>query len=525
MIRFGIKSFLPNNMKPTYFALAALLTASAAHAAFDTTQVAGGKLRGVIQNGIASFKGIPFAAPPVGDLRWRAPQPPAAWQGVRAADHFEHDCMQRKSGAFGPWSAEFIAKDAMEGGSSEDCLYLNVWTGAAKPSEKRPVFVWIYGGGFNSGGASVPVYDGEGLASKGLVVVVINYRVGIFGFMAHPELTKESGHNASGNYGLLDMVAALHWVKSNIGAFGGDASNVTIAGQSAGAFAVNYLVASPLTKGLFNRAIAESGGVFNSNQTLQQGEANGVAFQQKLGAANLKEMRAKSADVIQNGGGRGPIVDGYVISKSVADIFAAGEQNDVPAILGWNADDGTNFNTPPTPEAFRANATRMYGDRAEDFLKVFPSATQAETTESQRALSRIPTFAWQSHAWAEAQSKSAKSKVYLYFFNRTAPGTPEQTKYGAHHTGEVPYALNTLAKWDRPFEPADRKLADEMSSYWVNFAKTGNPNGKGLPAWPAYSPASPQSMEMSTDLRAIPTPDQARFGFFDAFYSSRRAQR
>jgi para-nitrobenzyl esterase len=370
------------------------------------------------------------------------------------------------------------------------------------------------------------VYDGEGLASKGLVVVVINYRVGIFGFMAHPELTKESGHNASGNYGLLDMAAALHWVKSNIGAFGGDASNVTIAGQSAGAFAVNYLVASPLTKGLFNRAIAESGGVFNSSQTLQQGEANGVAFQQKLGAANLKEMRAKSADAIQNGGGRGgPIVDGYMISKSVADIFAAGEQNDVPTILGWNADDGTNFNPPPTPEAFRANATRMYGEHAEDFLKAFPSTTQAETTESQRALSRIPTFAWQSHAWADAQSKSAKSKVYLYFFNRVAPGTPEQTKYGAHHTGEVPYALNTLAMWDRPFEPADRKLADDMSSYWVNFAKTGNPDGKGLPAWPAYSPSTPQSMEMSPDLRAIPTPDQARFGFFDAFYASRRAQR
>jgi para-nitrobenzyl esterase len=504
----------------------ALLATAAAFAASDSAQVAGGKLKGVIHNGIASFKGIPFAAPPVGDLRWRAPQPPAAWQGVRAADHFEHDCMQRKSGAFGPWSAEFIAKDAMEGGSSEDCLYLNVWTAAAHPSEKRPVFVWIYGGGFNSGGASVPVYDGEGLASKGLVVVVINYRVGIFGFMAHPELTKESGRNASGNYGLLDMVAALRWVKANAGAFGGDASNVTIAGQSAGAFAVNYLVASPLAKGLFNRAIAESGGVFNSNQTLRQGEANGVSFQQKLGAANLAEMRAKSADAVQNGGGRGgPIVDGYFIPKSVAELFAGGQQNDVPVILGWNADDGTSFNTPPTPEAFRANAARLYGDRAEEFLKAFPSGTQAEATESQRALSRIPTFAWQSHAWAEAQSRSGKSKIYLYFFDRTAPGTPEQTKYGAHHTGEVPYALNTLAMWDRPFEAADRKLADEMSSYWVNFARTGNPNGKALPAWPAYSSIHPQSMELSTNVHAIPTPDEARFTFFDSFYAGRRAQR
>jgi para-nitrobenzyl esterase len=275
-----------------------------------------GLVEGLTIGGITAFRGIPYAAPPVGDLRWRAPQPAAGWSGVRKADRFSRDCFQAKTGAFGPWSAEYIARDAMEGGSSEDCLYLNVWTQAGKPDEKRPVIVWIHGGGFTSGSGGVPLYDGAGPASKGVVMVTINYRLGVFGFLAHPELTKESGHNASGNYGLLDMFAALQWVRKNIAAFGGDPANVTIAGQSAGAFAVNYLMASSLAKKLFQRAIAESGGAFNGSPSLKEAEAVGQKLAAKQGARNIAELRAVSAAVLlpkERGYRAGPIVDGYVV--------------------------------------------------------------------------------------------------------------------------------------------------------------------------------------------------------------------
>lgn len=280
--------------------------------------VQGVTIGGVTNGSITAFKGIPYAAPPVGDLRWREPQPPADWQGVRNAVHFSAACFQAKTGAFGPWSAEFIAKDAMEGGSSEDCLYLNVWTAAAKAGEKRPVIVWIYGGGFNSGSGDVAIYDGAGLAAKGVVMVTFNYRVGVLGFLAHPELSKESGHGASGNYALLDMIAALKWVRRNISAFGGDPRNVTIAGQSAGAFAVDYLMASPLAKGLFERAIAESGGAFSQAQPLDHAESAGA----KLGT--LAELRAKPADAFlrpPNGYRPGPVIDGYVLPQDVSAIF------------------------------------------------------------------------------------------------------------------------------------------------------------------------------------------------------------
>ena len=303
-----------------------LAAAGPVGAAIDgPVRIESGLVHGVTNGNITAFKGVPFAAPPVGDLRWREPQPPADWQGVRNAGHFSAACFQAKSGAFGPWSAEFIAKNAMEGGSSEDCLYLNVWTPAAEAGERRPVMVWIYGGGFTSGSGDVPVYDGAGLASKGIVMVTFNYRVGTLGFLAHPELSKESGHGASGNYALLDMLAALKWVRRNISAFGGDPGNVTIAGQSAGAFAVNYLMASPLAKGLFERAIAESGGAFSQAQPLDPAEAAGA----KLGT--LADLRAKPADAFlrpPNGYRPGPVIDGYVLPEDASAIFSAGSQND-----------------------------------------------------------------------------------------------------------------------------------------------------------------------------------------------------
>jgi para-nitrobenzyl esterase len=341
-------------------------------------QIETGSVQGVIHDTVTSFKGIPYATPPVGELRWREPKPPKPWQGTRRADQFSAACSQAKTGPFGPWSAEYIARNAMEGGSSEDCLYVNVWTAAAHSGEKRPVLVWIYGGGFNSGSGDVPVYDGEGLASKGVVMVSFNYRVGVFGFLAHPELTRESVHNASGNYALLDMIAALKWVQKNIAAFGGDPRNVTIAGQSAGAFAVNYLMASPLAKGLFERAIAESGGAFIGAQSLQEAETAGGKLAETLGAHSIAELRTRAAETLlrPTGGYRAsPIIDGYVVRAEVATIFAERRRNDVPLLTGWNADDGVSFGPAPTAETFRAQAKRTYGDFSDAFLKAFPAST------------------------------------------------------------------------------------------------------------------------------------------------------
>ena len=470
--------------------------------------------------GITVFRGIPFAAPPVGDLRWRAPQPPAKWSGVRKAAEFGPGCPQRKSGPFGPWSAEYISIAGMKGGSSEDCLYLNVWTGAKSAGEKRPVFVWIHGGGFNSGSGDVPVYDGEGLASKGLVVVTINYRIGVLGFLAHPELTKESGKNASGNYGIMDVIAALGWVRRNIAAFGGDPGNVTIAGQSAGAFLVNYLVASPLAKGLFHRAIAESGGAFSNTTTLADAEARGVKFGESQKAPTLADLRAKPADALGSGQ-FGPIVDGYVVPEDVKTVFTRGRQNDVPLIAGWNADDSVMFGAPQKAEAFREQARKQWGDHVDEFLQAFPAGTDEQAAASQKALGRDQIFAWQTRTWARLQNQTGKSKVFLYYFDRTAPGTPEQTKYKAFHSGEIAYALNTLSRWDRPWEPVDRKIAEVMSTYWANFARGGNPNGPGVPSWPAYSQTDEKSMLLGDKIEAIPTPHKAELDFLDKYGTPR----
>jgi len=467
-----------------------------------------GQLAGVTAGSVTAFKGIPYAAPPVGDLRWREPQPAAAWKGIRAADRFSAACYQRVSGAFGPWSTEFIAKNAMEGGSGEDCLYLNVWTAAAKSGEKRPVIVWIHGGGFNSGSGDVPVYDGAGLASKGVVMVTINYRLGVFGFFAHPDL------HPSGDYALLDMIAALRWVQRNIAAFGGEPGNVTIAGQSAGAFGVNYLMASPLAKGLFQRAIAESGAAMTGALSLKDAEAAGA----KLG--RLAELRAMPAEALSKAAANyraAPTFGGEVLPASVRTLFEQGRQNDVPLLTGWNADDGVSFAPPPTADAFRARAQHDYADLADEFLNAYLAATDAEAAASQHARNRDQFAGWPGRLWARLQTRTGKSKVYLYYFDHVAPGAAAQTKFGAFHSGEIAYALDTLARWDRPWTDADRKLAEEMSSYWVNFAKTGDPNGRGLPTWPAFKPSDERTLRLSTTIEPIPIPDKSGLDFFDRF--------
>jgi para-nitrobenzyl esterase len=465
---------------------------------------------------VTAYKGIPFAAPPVGELRWKAPQPARHWDGVKKCDAFGPSPMQPKPVPFMVYTAEFLIPEQP---ISEDCLYLNVWTNAKTKADKKPVFVWIYGGGFTSGGTACAIYDGEAMAKKGVIFVSVNYRVGAFGFLAHPELTKESPEKASGNYGLLDQVAALKWVKKNIAAFGGDPDRVTIAGQSAGSMSVNSLVASPLTKGLFKGAIAESGSLLIKNPllastSLQTAEEQGVKLAEKAGAKSLAEMRAMSAeDVLKKFQGRyAPIVDGYVLPESVADIFAKGKQNHVPLITGWNADE---FGGPADDkETFKKKAQEKYGSDAETFLKYYPAETDEQAKASQVALSRDQVFALSGYKWANIQSKAPNSPVYVYNFARKVPGNGDMAKYGAFHTGEVCYVMDNLKFLNnRPLEPADHALAKLMSAYWVNFVKTGNPNGNGLPAWPKYNTTQYQAKVFNAKTQTETLPGKGGLDF------------
>lgn len=465
---------------------------------------------------VTAYKGIPFAAPPVGDLRWKAPQPAKHWDGVRRCDSFSPSPMQAKPVPFMVYTSEFLIPEAP---ISEDCLYLNVWTNAKTKSDKKPVFVWIYGGGFSSGGTACPIYDGEAMAKKGIIFVSINYRVGVFGFLAHPELTIESDGKASGNYGLLDQIAALKWVKMNIAGFGGDPHNVTIGGQSAGSMSVNALVASPLTNGLFNRAIAESGSLLLKNSllpstTLKVAEEQGLKLSEKVGVKTLAEIRAMSAEeVMKKFQGRfAPIVDGYVLPESVADIFASDKQNHVALITGWNGDEFGGLTK--NKEDFKKDAEAKYGVDAATFLKYFPAETEEQAKESQVKLSRDQAFAVSGFKWAIIQSKYPSSPVYLYNFNRKVPAEGEMKKYGAFHTAEVPYVMENLKFLNnRPFEPADKALAKLMSDYWVNFITTGNPNGQGLPEWPKFNTSQYQvkAFDAKSVTETLPDKDGLEF--------------
>lgn len=501
----------------------------------QTVQTYYGRISGVPAPtpGVEVFKGIPYAAPPVGKLRWRAPQPPEKWEGILKADHFCDNCIQasrhkqlhpphsrRKS----VWTKPFlIPNDSL----SENCLYLNIWTAASSPKERRPVMVWIHGGGFQSGSGSVPVYNGERMAKKGVVFVTINYRLNVFGFLALPELTQESEHGSSGNYGLLDQITALKWVKQNISAFGGDPNNVTIDGQSAGAFSINYLVASPPAHGLFQRAIAESGGNVVPNpmhRTLPQKEAEqkGQKLMKKLQVQSLRQLRKIPADSIYRAADSfSPNIDGYVLPKPIASIFAHGEQNDVSTLTGWNADEGTAFtiySKPTTAKAFNQQARQMFGERASKFLQYYPAQNDDQAQTSQMALTRDLLFAIQNYEWANLQSETGKSNVYLYSFDRKLPAKGDFKFFGAFHSGEIAYALDNLKYLDRPWKRTDRHLADVMSSYWVNFAKTGNPNGVGLPEWQAYEADKGKNMELGKTIGVQTIPNKSAMDFLIDYF-------
>jgi para-nitrobenzyl esterase len=487
--------------------------------AMDKITVEGGIITGTVspKGDIQIFKGIPFAAPPTGDLRWKAPQPVIHWTGEKKCVAFSASPMQNIPSPFGPWSEAWLIPKSPIG---EDCLYLNVWTGAKSSKERKPVIVWIYGGGFTSGGAAVPLYDGEAMAKKGIVFVSINYRVGVFGFLAHPDLTKESASQSSGNYTLLDQIAALKWVQQNISAFGGDPDNVTIAGQSAGSMSVNCLVASPLCKGLFRRAIAESGASFVSSPirktiTLQQAEANGLQLAQSCNAKSIADLRKISAEeLLKKQYSSGPIIDGYVLPQSIAEIFKAGKQNDVALLTGWNEDDGVVFGKLKSAADFKKDAIEKYGANSGKFLKYYPANTDNQAAVSQAALSRDVIFGVQNYTWANLQSDNSKNKVWLYRFTRKLPATGEYVKYGAFHSGELPYAYNNLELVRRcPWISVDYTLEKYMSFYWVNFAATGNPNGHGLPVWPAYNTKEFKTMLLGAKTESSVLPGKAGLDF------------
>jgi para-nitrobenzyl esterase len=492
-------------------------------------RTASGPVEGTLEAGVRAYRGIPYAAPPVGELRWREPQPVAAWTGVRKATEFGARCLQ------GPVFSDMVFRDQ----PSEDCLYLNVWTPAREAGERLPVMVWIYGGGFQAGSTSEPRQDGARLASKGVVVVSMNYRLGVFGFLAHPALTAESGHGASGNYGFMDQLAALRWVRDNVAEFGGDPANVTVFGESAGSFSVSALVASPLAKGLLQRAIGESGAYAGRSAlppaSLAASEKAGVAFATSIGADSLDALRRKAADEVLQAALKvqpwfAPIVDGYVLPKDPNQIYAAGEQNKVPLLAGWNADEvraGVVLGNPrPTAKGFVEQTRTRFGPAADALLKVYPAGSDAEAVESAAALAGDLFLGYATWKWIELQQRSG-APVYRYSFDRKIPVAPDTkvngvpataADVGARHAGEIEYVFGALDSSPQvPWQPADRQLSDLMTSYWSNFARSGDPNGRGLPRWPRYTgEAAPQVMHLDVASEARPDTLRARYEALDA---------
>ena len=492
----------------------------------STAKVTGGEVQGAVAGNVASFKGIPFASPPVGELRWKAPQPIKAWSGVKKVDAFAPGCMQDARLA------------TMLGGPqdfSEDCLYLNVWTGAKSKTEKLPVMVWIYGGGFALGATNTPLYDGTRFAQKGVVLVSTAYRVGPFGFLAHPELSRESG-KGSGVYGLQDMIAALRWVKENIAQFGGDPSRVTIFGESAGGIAVSMLAASPAAKGLFHRAISESGGSFapvrSGNEaaqmvpSLKMAEAAGKSYLEGLGANDINAARALTAEKIQSsaGGTPGrfwPVADGYVLPGDQYEIYQAGRFNDTPVLIGTNSDEGALFiQTKVTPASFEQQVRADYGPHADAILKTYPHATDREALKATKDMFRESTFSWHTWSWARLQSQKGKGKAYVYYFDRKTPVTPD----GANHGSEISFVFANPGVFSGTPQPGDAELTNLMQTYWVNFARSGDPNGPGLPPWPVFTEAEQKTMFFDANSSARPIPNLDKLKAHDGYYTWRREE-
>ncbi len=454
-----------------------------------TVKTAEGKVHGkTINDGkVKAFLGLPYAAPPVGDLRWKAPQPPLPWKGERDATKFGAHCAQVHM-----WD-DITFEDS---GPSEDCLFLNVYAPAdAKAKSKLPVMFWIHGGGYAAGASSEPRHHGDFLPLKGVVLVTINYRLGVFGFLATADLAKEA-NGAAGNYGMLDMVAALQWVKANIANFGGDPGNVTIFGESAGSLAVSTLIASPAARGLFHKAIGESGAAFADTPpsgSLEAAEKKDGEWVASLGVKSIEELRAWPTEKILEAAkgqwfsGIPPYIDGRVLTEPVETTYAAGRQAHVPLLAGWNRDENAALAFGMTADKWKAYADKHLHERAAEFLKLYPGETDEQAVRSATDYGSDSFIAFGTWKWIEADRKTGDSPVYRYHFE--LPALPSKYHPGtfAFHSDDIEYVFGTLdTRAGAAWRPEDRKLSEEMMSYWTNFAKTGDPNGPGLPLWPKY---------------------------------------
>ncbi|HVW77014.1 MAG TPA: carboxylesterase family protein [Alloacidobacterium sp.] len=482
-----------------------------------------GKLQGYVSTDgqIRIFKGIPYAAPPVGPLRWKPPQPAEKWHGKRQATTFGSRCMQV------PIFNDMVFRDP---GQSEDCLTLNVWTPAKDKHAKLPVMVWIYGGGFAGGAASEPRQDGENLAHKGVVVVSMNYRLTIFGFFVHPELAAESPQHASGNYGLMDQTAALQWVHRNIKNFGGDPDKVTIFGESAGSFSVSAQMASPLARGLFIRAIGESGGAFSATLPFaplsEREQHDPEAAAQVLGTSRLSDLRAMSADQILKVAmprpGVSPIrfapdVDGYFLPESVPAIYAAGKQAHVPLLAGWNADEGGIPQKTLTVAEFREMAQKEFPDQADKFVAAYAVTNDEEALAAAKDFAGARFIAYSTWKWMEQHVATGGQPVYRYHFELPSPGDKFHAAGTTFHSDDIEYVFGTLdSRQGMTVRPEDRRMSEIMQTYWTNFAKTGDPNSGDLPKWPAYNAADNwQVMHLNPTPEARPDTQRARYEFLD----------
>ena len=532
-----------------FFLLLLTLTASVAFAQLNgeapRVKIANGTVEGINESGIKTFKGVPFAAPPAGDLRWKEPQPVKDWTGVRKADKFGPRAMQLP--VFGDMN---FRSDGM----NEDCLYLNVWTPAKTGNEKLPVLVYFYGGGFMAGDGSELRYDGESMARTGIVTVTVNYRLGIFGFLSHPELTKESPHHASGNYGLLDQSAALQWVQKNIAPFGGDPKKVTIAGESAGSFSVSAQMASPLSRNIIAGAIGESGSLLglNPTATLKDAEKAGIDFGTSIKASTLADLRAMPADQLLKatanaGFGRFPIcIDGYFFPKSPLEIFEKGEQAHVPLLVGWNSQEMVYQmvmgQDKPTLDNYKKAVEKLYGEKSAEAMTVYSASNDQEAEQVATDLASDRFIGFSTWKWSDVQSKTGGKPVYRYLYARPRPemraemgnataglagGVIKDTSAnkapkmpparGAVHSAEIEYALGNLPT-NRVYDwlPEDYRVSEIMQAFFANFIKTGSPNGLGVPEWPAVDNSKGvQVMHINVDTKAMEDKNGNRYLFMD----------